>query len=150
MLRQCTSIEALENSTSDFNVEQDPLNPSTQTPAQALQRDPVAIVRNIANTIRSSQLRRQEFKEIITTGNRRSRWLDPQNVPRQIAHLTIIRDSPIRWGSTYLMVERILYLRQVSYCSTIIKIKTLNYVLGNRSLYFASGYEHNLQATTYK
>ncbi|KAF8509475.1 hypothetical protein JB92DRAFT_2730090 [Gautieria morchelliformis] len=113
MLRECTSTEALENPTGEFDLtEHDPVNPSSQTPTQALQRDPVAITRNIANTIRSSQLRREEFREIVTTGNRRERWLDAQQVSYQLAHLTLIRDSPTQWGSSYLMIERALYLRQ--------------------------------------
>ncbi|KAF8531814.1 hypothetical protein JB92DRAFT_2666163, partial [Gautieria morchelliformis] len=33
-------------------------------------------------------------------------------VSYQLAHLTLIRDSPTRWGSSYLMIERALYLRQ--------------------------------------
>ncbi|KAF8531073.1 hypothetical protein JB92DRAFT_242654 [Gautieria morchelliformis] len=70
MLRECTSTEALENPTGEFDLtEDDPVNPSSQTPTQALQHDPVAITRNIANTIRSSQLHHEEFKEIVTTGN---------------------------------------------------------------------------------
>ncbi|KAF8531222.1 hypothetical protein JB92DRAFT_3105319 [Gautieria morchelliformis] len=112
MLRECTSTEVLENPTGEFDLtEHDPVNPSSQTPTQALQHDPVAITRNIANTIRSSQLRREEFKEIVTTGNCRERWLDAQQVSYQLAHLTLIRDSPTRWGSSYL-IERALYLRQ--------------------------------------
>ncbi|KAF8531074.1 hypothetical protein JB92DRAFT_2692988, partial [Gautieria morchelliformis] len=33
-------------------------------------------------------------------------------VSYQLAHLTLIRDSPTRWGLSYLMIERALYLRQ--------------------------------------
>ncbi|KAF8522675.1 hypothetical protein JB92DRAFT_2706122 [Gautieria morchelliformis] len=62
--------------------------------------------------IQSSQLRHEEFKEIITTGNHRGHWLDAQKVYYQLAHLTLIHDSPTRWGSSYLMIERALYLRQ--------------------------------------
>ncbi|KAF8505006.1 hypothetical protein JB92DRAFT_2833181 [Gautieria morchelliformis] len=54
--------------------------PYCQTPTQALQRDPVAITHNITNKIRSSQLHCEEFKEIVTTGNHRERWLDAQRV----------------------------------------------------------------------
>ncbi|KAF8482333.1 hypothetical protein JB92DRAFT_3132373 [Gautieria morchelliformis] len=98
--------EALENPTGEFDLtEHDPVNPSSQTPTQALQCDPVVITRNIANTIQSSQLRCEEFKEIITTGNCREHWLDAQQVSYQLAHLTLIRDSPTQWGSSYLMIE---------------------------------------------
>ena len=49
-------------------------NPHTQTYADALQRDPIAIIHGIVNAIRSSQLRRTEFKEILEVGNRRHKW----------------------------------------------------------------------------
>ncbi|KAF8484399.1 hypothetical protein JB92DRAFT_2560940, partial [Gautieria morchelliformis] len=32
-------------------------------------------------------------------------------VSYQLVHLTLIRDSPTRWGLSYLMIERALYLR---------------------------------------
>jgi hypothetical protein len=99
----------------DFEVNaEEPINPVAQTAVQALQRDPIAIIRNVTNTIRSSQLRREEFKEIIAHGNDRGRWWDAQgHATKQLGNLMLIRDSPIRWGSTYLMIERALYLRQV-------------------------------------
>ncbi|KAF8580816.1 hypothetical protein K439DRAFT_1355822 [Ramaria rubella] len=112
MLHNCTSGDALENTTAEFeSPEEEPDNPHAQTLVEALQRDPVSIARGIINKIRSSQLRCTDFKEIIETGNRRHRWQHEDGSENQLASLTLIRDSPLRWGSTYLMINRFLHLR---------------------------------------
>ena len=92
----------------------EPENYDAQTLSDALRRDPVAIARSIINTIRSSQLRREEFREIIEYGNRRSQWEDEEGHKFQIPSLALLRDSPLRWGSTFLMLERFLNLQMVS------------------------------------
>jgi hypothetical protein len=115
MLQNCTSSEAMSNSMGDFESTVDePENPKTQSPAHALDRDPIAIARGAVNTIRSSQLRREQFKEIIEAGNRRLQWRDAGGRLVQIPMLILIRDSPLRWDSTYLMINRLLCLSPVS------------------------------------
>ena len=115
MLQNCTSRAALENATSEFECPiPEPDNPDNQTLADALRRDPVAIARNIVNTVQSSQLRREEFKEVIEYGNQRLQWEDKHGHRYQIAVQALIRDSPLRWGSTFLMISWLLLLRSVS------------------------------------
>lgn len=61
-----TDQVALENTTSEFeSFEREPENPDKEIMADSLQRDSVAIVRNIINNVRASQLRHDEFKEVI-------------------------------------------------------------------------------------
>ena len=105
----------LDNTTADFESPiGEPDNVHSQSLTDALERDPIAMARGIVNTIRSSQLRRVEFREIVETGNRRNRWKDEHGHVQEIATLSLIRDSPIRWGSTFLMINRFLTLRSVS------------------------------------
>ena len=115
MIKNCTSENALDDTTGDFESPvEEPDNPHMQSLADALQRDPIAIARGIINIIRSSQLRRVEFKDIIEAGNQRQRWQNEEGRIYQIKGLNLIRDSPLRWGSTFLMIDRFLYLRLVS------------------------------------
>ena len=140
MLRECTNVQALENTTAEFMPPvATPDNPHAQTISDALKRDPISIARNAINTIRSSQLRREEFKDIIEAGNRRGSWTDSNNNYVKLSPLTLIRDSPLRWGSTYLMINRLLYLRLVSFLHyahiTIIDIRSqaFHYLCSSRS-----------------
>jgi hypothetical protein len=115
MLHGCTNQVALQNSTSEFeSLEREPENPNAQTMADALQQDPVAIARNIINNVRASQLCREEFKEVNEYGNRRSQWEDKDGCKHSIPVLALLRDSPLRWGSTYIMLEWFLFLQSVS------------------------------------
>ncbi|KAF8584719.1 hypothetical protein K439DRAFT_1616520 [Ramaria rubella] len=111
MLCNCTNGDALENTMAEFeSPEEDPDNPHTQSLADVLNRDPVAIARGIVNTICSSQLQCTDFKEIVETGNHRHRWQHDDGSENQIKFLTLIHDSPLCWGLTYLMINRFLYL----------------------------------------
>ena len=106
MLRNCTSQHALENTMSDFNPPvNEPNNPNAQSFVEALKRDLIAIACGIVNTIRSSQLRHVEFKDIVEMGNLRRRWQNEDGQDYQIKSLNLIRDSPLHWGSTYLMIN---------------------------------------------
>jgi hypothetical protein len=116
-------------------TDNEPENPRTQTPAHALKRDPIAIARGAINTIRSSQLRREEFREIIQAGNRRQQWQNASGNPIEIPDLTLIRDSPIRWDSTYLMINRLLRLAPVSLHLKIMDANALCFVVGPQSLH---------------
>jgi len=48
-----------------------PVDSDRQTHANALQKDPVAKLRHLANSVRTSQLKQEEFKEIIASINRK-------------------------------------------------------------------------------
>ena len=52
-------------------VELIPVDPTSQTHVNALEKDPVAKLRHISNSIRTSQLKRSEFKRVIANLNRK-------------------------------------------------------------------------------
>jgi len=113
---QCvTNAAGLEDTTGTFDLNAEPGNPRLQTLLEALLRDPIAIIRSIINTIRSSQLHRTRFRELVETGNREGRWKLPDGRVIRIDFRTLLRDSRLRWGSIFLMIDRFLYLRQASF-----------------------------------
>ena len=115
MLKKCTNETALQNTTSEFEPQHaEPVSHNNQSLNEALCRDPVAIARSIINTVRTSQQRREEFKEVIEYGNRRSQWEDKDGQKYHIPTLALLCDSPLRWGSMYLMLDRFLFLQAVS------------------------------------
>lgn len=118
MLKKCMNETALQNTMSNFEPEHaEPISHDTQSLNNALCRDPVAIARSIINIVRTSQQRCKEFKEVIEYGNRWSQWEDKDGQKSNIPTLTLLHDSPLRWGSTYLMLDHFLYLQAVSIIS---------------------------------
>lgn len=115
ILKCVTNAAGLEDTTGTFDLNAEPGNPRLQTLLEALLRDPIAIIRSIINTIRSSQLHRTRFRELVETGNREGRWKLPDGRVIRIDFRTLLRDSRLRWGSIFLMIDRFLYLRQVSF-----------------------------------
>jgi hypothetical protein len=70
--------------------------------------DPINRARRVVRILRSSDQRRQAFKEVIKNGNA-CKWF---NVV--VPDLEPLRDVKTRWDSTYAMIERLLKLRPVS------------------------------------
>jgi hypothetical protein len=60
----------------------------------------VVKLRNLIIKIRASSQRRQEFRRIRN------------GIPKE-PKLELIRDMPVRWNSTFLMIERAMKLKQV-------------------------------------
>jgi hypothetical protein len=88
--------------------------PRQQTFAQALQRDPVALGRNLVRVFRSSGQRRALFDDIIRDGNVKG-WFTVGNppVPAKLRQVQLLRDVKTRWDSVYFMLHRLRELRPV-------------------------------------
>jgi hypothetical protein len=79
---------------------------------EAVQRDPIALGRNIVRVIRSSGQRREGFKSVIRDGNEKG-WFVENNVVHKVEELQLLRDVKTRWDSVFLMIQRLRMLRQV-------------------------------------
>ncbi|KAF8592631.1 hypothetical protein K439DRAFT_1610400 [Ramaria rubella] len=113
MLKSCTSKHALNDTLADFeSLLAQPENPNLQSPAEALDYDLIAISHGIVNVIHSSHICCVELEEIMQTGNQWCRWTDKYGKAHKLSNVVLICDSPICWGSTYLMITRFLYLHQ--------------------------------------
>ena len=105
----------LEDTTAEFTSPMPlPDNPRSQTLAQALNRDPLGMARDIGNTIRLSQLHRTRFREMIEDGNAEGRWKLPDGTSYAILVYVPLRNITLGWGSLFIMSNRFLDLRQVS------------------------------------
>lgn len=86
----------------------DPKNPdadliATVTRAGGAQRDEVGVVRTICVKERSSAKRKEIFQKI--------QMQDKVNHPARKQPLQLLLDMPVRWSSTYLMLERADHLK---------------------------------------
>ena len=79
-----------------------------------LRRDPIKRARRIVRILRSSDQRKQAFKDVIKTGNQSGWFMSRDNEVIQIPDLELLRDVKTRWDSVYRMIERLLVLRPVS------------------------------------
>lgn len=98
----------------------------------ACAQDPIARVRKIVMTIRSSGQRRDAFMKWIETGNKSGLFV-ANNKPVQIQPKQLLRDVRTRWDSTYQMIKRCIEMRLVSLHSSMISIPK-PFALGNRHL----------------
>jgi hypothetical protein len=76
-----------------------------QTFDDAIDRDPIALGRNIVRAIRNSGQRREAFQKHITEGNER-KWFE-------VPQLQLLRDVKTRWDSVYSMISRLRALKPV-------------------------------------
>lgn len=87
-----------------------------QTYEDAMDRKPLAILRNLIRAIRASGLRRTAFRDLIHTGVENSlfRDLESGEVIQSLPNVELLLDVRTRWDSTYRMLVRALELRPVS------------------------------------
>ena len=80
-----------------------------------LERDPIKRARRIVRIVRSSDQRKQAFKNVIKTGNL-SGWFKSHDNKKviELPDLELLRDVKTRWDSVYYMIDRLLLLRPVS------------------------------------
>ena len=83
-------------------------------------RDPLKRARRIIRFLRSSDQRREGFRNTIIDGNERD-WFSPKNNPHsvRVPELQLLRDVKTRWDSVYLMLLRLRQLRPVSPCQRL-------------------------------
>lgn len=83
-----------------------------------IKRDPLRRARRIIRLLRSSDQRKERFREFIRAGNERD-WFtrtdeNGKRVTVQVRELQPLRDVKTRWDSVYTMLERLRDLRPVS------------------------------------
>lgn len=84
--------------------------------ADAVSSDPIALGRSMVRIIRASGLRRDEFMDIVKTGNSKKWFKDPNGNIQLVPELELLRDVKTRWDSTYAMINRLRALRPVCNC----------------------------------
>ncbi|EUC58183.1 HAT family dimerization protein, partial [Rhizoctonia solani AG-3 Rhs1AP] len=82
------------------------VSPATEGYLNAMESDPVEAVRGSIAACRSSGTRREEFEKAVQKGNEDGTFKLPNGQVIQLPNLQLLRDSPTRWGSTFLMMER--------------------------------------------
>jgi hypothetical protein len=87
-----------------------------QTFEAACAQDPIARVRKIVMTIRSSGQRRDAFRTWIETGNKNELFVQLDKTVK-IEPKQLLRDVRTRWDSTYEMIKRCIEMRLVSPCT---------------------------------
>src|SRR5712692_1367927 len=79
-----------------------------------LKRDPIKCACRIVRIVRSSDQRKQAFKNVISTGNDSGWFRSYNNEVIKLPDLELLRNVKTRWDSVYHMIERLLELRLVS------------------------------------
>ena len=104
----------------------DILDDETRAWYTGLKRDPIKRARRIVCIVRSSDQRKQAFKNVINTGNRSGWFRSDDNKVIDLPDRELLRDVKTRWDSVYRMIERMLVLRPVSVhmCEHIVKFDT--------------------------
>lgn len=77
--------------------------------AETLLADPVAKCRKTVNACRDSHLRMEALEKTVIDGNVANEWPDGLH----LRVLQLLRDVDNRWSSTFLMIDRALYLSAV-------------------------------------
>jgi len=83
-----------------------------------IQRDPLSRARRVVRLLRSSDLRREGFRDFIKDGNQRGWFIgkdkDNNRITIEVPQLELLRDVKTRWDSVYMMLRRLRQLRPVS------------------------------------
>jgi hypothetical protein len=75
---------------------------------RGLKRDPIKRARRIVRIVRSSDQRKQVFRNVIKT-------FKSNGIDIDLPDLELLRDVKTRWDSVYCMIDRLLVLRPVSF-----------------------------------
>jgi hypothetical protein len=106
-----------------------------------IKRDPLRRARRVIRLLRSSDQRKERFREFIQAGNERN-WFtrkdeNGKRVTVQVPELQPLRDVKTRWDSVYTMLERLRALRPVSSSQRpdSATVETNNNLTGYRSVF---------------
>jgi hypothetical protein len=118
VLKKMSSVEAPENDDDSEDLVDNTNNADEgrgfgQSYEAACAQDPIARLRKIVMTIRSSGQRRDAFYTWIEAGNKSGLFV-LNNKPVQILLRQLLRDVRTRWDSTYQMIKRCIEMRLVS------------------------------------
>lgn len=80
----------------------------------AINKRPITSGREIVRTIRASGLRRDQFDDLVKTGNEKGWFQDAAGTVVVIPEVQLLRDVPTRWDATLYMLNRLRVLRPVS------------------------------------
>ncbi|QRV84391.1 hAT family dimerization protein [Ceratobasidium sp. AG-Ba] len=107
-------LSSLSDAAAEYRAEMSqwdlPIDSKTESYLQALESQPVDVVRAAVHDCRRSGLRREGLHDIIIDGNRLGRFRRPDGGAYTIRPLQLLRDVPTRWSSTYNMIEQYLEL----------------------------------------
>src|SRR5258707_4739340 len=73
-----------------------------------LKCDPIKRAHRIVRIVRSSDQRKQVFKNVISTGNNSGWFRSHNNEVIKLPNLELLRDVKTRWDSVYRMIEGLL------------------------------------------
>jgi hypothetical protein len=97
------------------------------TYAGLLQSDVVKLARQLVNFIRDSGQRREDFENVIRSGNESKSWGNSEDEqPILLRVVGLLRDVDTRWSSTFLMIDRVLEMRPVSNVYSLISLMCLS------------------------
>ena len=83
---------------------------------EAVEKNPVALGRDVVRIIRASGLQRNEFNKIIVTRNLQQWFKSPAGTVVQIPEVQLLRDVKTRWDSIFYMLNRLLALHLAIEC----------------------------------
>lgn len=79
-------------------------------------QDPISGACGTVQFMQASSGRRGGLKTYIEDGNRAGDFIDNKTgAAIKLAVVELLRDMDVRWDSTYLMIDRVLYLRPVRF-----------------------------------
>jgi hypothetical protein len=106
-----------------------------------IKRDPLRRARRVIRLLRSSDQRKERFREFIQTGNER-KWFttndeNGKRVTVDVPELQPLRDVKTRWDSVYTMLERLRALQPVSSSQRpdSATVETNKFLTGYRSVF---------------
>ncbi|QRV92764.1 AC9 transposase [Ceratobasidium sp. AG-Ba] len=107
-------INALKETAANFRAQSLaddlPIDDETEHYLQALESNPVNVLRESVTDCRSSGQRREGLRNAILEGNRLGRFRTPGGEPCLLPAVQLLRDVPTRWSSTHNMIRRYLEL----------------------------------------
>ncbi|KAG6864121.1 hypothetical protein C0991_012332 [Blastosporella zonata] len=87
------------------------LNPANFQYLKSLELDLIGICRSVVNACQASSQCRQELKSTIREGNEKGTWIgELKDGQTHLRVLQLLRDCKTHWSSTYLMIDRMIYL----------------------------------------
>jgi len=85
---------------------------------KGIQRDPLNHAQKVIRLLRSSDQRREGFRDFIKAGNQGGLFIetdeDNNRTTVEVPQLEVLRDVKTRWDSVFLMLRRLRQLRPVS------------------------------------